>query len=242
MKDKFSSPFQALWGKSTPKIDTGHLAQMFLDLFPEPALLVDANQGKILHANSPFLVLTAFSLAEVISTPLADLFELIDPAIFSDNDEHQIVLKPRNRPALPVVIRNNQVEPVNQWVVVRVTLLAKHQQSSPQWQEMILNMIKSLPGMIRAQNIDSTLDKITEIPRSLFETNLVCVYKARSDLPELRKVKTQEKIAFFPETIPASDLIRLSSSIEWIPGKRVNTELHRAGRIGGLSYVASVPL
>lgn len=242
MKEKFSSPFQALWGKTTPKIDTEHLAQMFLDLFPDPALLVDANQGKVLHANSPFLVLTAFSLAEVISTPLADLFELLDPAIFLDNDEHQLVLKPRNRPALPVVIRNNQVEPVNQWVVMRVTLLAKHQQSSPQWQEMILNMIKSLPGMIRARNLDSTIDKIIEIPRTLFDTNLVCVYHAKGDLPELRKVKTQEKIAFFPETIPASDLIRLSSSIVWIPGKRVNTELHRAGRIGGLSYVASVPL
>lgn len=242
MKEKNTSPFQALWGKTTPKIDPGHLAQMLLDLIPEPALLVDLGQKKTLHANSPFLVLTAFSLAEVLSTPPADLFDSIDPDVFSNGEEQQIILKLRNRPALPVVIRNTQVEPVNQWVVTRLTPKSKHLQSTPQWQETILSMIKSLPEMIRAQNLDSTLAKIIEIPRDLFDTNLVSVYHAQSDAPELKKVKTQEKIAFFPETIPASDLIRLSNSALWIPGKRVNTELHRSSRIGGLSYVASVPL
>lgn len=242
MKEKNTSPFQALWGKTTPKIDPGHLAQTLLDLIPEPALLVDLSQKKTMHANSPFLVLTAFSLSEVLSTPPADLFDSIDPDIFSNGEEQQITLKLRNRPALPVVIRNTQIEPVNQWVVTRLTPKSKHLQSTPQWQETILSMIKSLPEMIRAQNLDSTLVKIIEIPRDLFDTNLVSVYHAQSEAPELKKVKTQEKIAFFPETIPASDLIRLSNSSLWIPGKRVNTELHRSCRIGGLSYVASVPL
>src|SRR5574340_1216897 len=242
MKEKNTSPFQALWGKTTPKIDTGHLAQMLLDLFHEPALLVDAAQMKLLHANSPFLVLTAFSLAEAISTPLAELFEGLDQDALVNGEEVQLMLRLRNRPALPVVLRNHLVEPVNQWVVIKVTPLSKYQQSTAQWQEMILAMIKSLPEMIRSQDLDTTLSKIIEIPRDLYDTNLVSIYHAMSDAPELRKVKTQEKIAFFPDTIPASDLIRLSTSSIWIPGKRVNIELHRAGRIGGLSYIATVPL
>jgi len=242
MKEKIPSPFQALWGKSSPKIDTGHLAQMLLDLLPGAAIIVDIKLGQIIHANSPFLVLTAYSLAELMDTPFSELFELIDPAIFSSGEERQLLLKMRNRTTLPVVTRTTLVEPIGQWHVMQITPLSKYQRSTPEWQDMILSVIKSLPEMIRARDLDKTLTRISEIPGELFETNLVCIYHARGDTPELRKVKTQERIALFPAEIPASDLIRLSTPTIWAPGKRVNTELHRAGRIGTMTYVASVPL
>jgi PAS domain S-box-containing protein len=242
MKEKNPSPFQALWGKPAPKIDIEHLAQALIDLLLEPALLVDLGRGKNIYANSPFLLLSAYSLAEITGLSLVDLFEPFDLAVLSGGEATRLMLKLRNRPALPVVVRPTQVEPVNQWVVMRITPLAVEKRASPQWQEMMLNFMKSLPGMIRDQDLDATLQKMIAIPRDLFDTNLVCIYHARSDAPELHKVCTQEKIAVFPEDVPAVDLIRLSTSTVWTPGKRVNTELHRAGRIGNLSYVATTPL
>jgi len=118
-----------LWGKTTPKIDTVHLAQHAIGLFHEPAQLVDANLMKLLHANSPFLVLTAFSLAEITSAPPAELFEGLDQGALVSGEEVQLMLRLRNRPAMPVVLRNHLVEPVNQWVVMKVTPLSKYQQS-----------------------------------------------------------------------------------------------------------------
>ena len=78
MKEPKTSPFQALWGKPAQKIDPGHLAQVLLDLMNDPALLFDAAQGRFLHANSPFLVLTAYSAGEVANASTAELFETFD--------------------------------------------------------------------------------------------------------------------------------------------------------------------
>lgn len=242
MKEIKTSPFQALWGKTTQKIDPGHLAQMLLNLIHEPALLYDAAQGKLLHANSPFLVLTAYSEGELAGLTIDGLFESFDRALLSKSDETQLNLKLRNRPPLPVVVRINQVETAGQWYVIRVTTLAERQRATRQWQDLIIENLKTLPSTLREQGLDQALNELIAIPTTLFDTNIACIYYAQKDAPELRKVKSQERIAFFPEVLPASDLIRLSETNLWIPGKRVNTELHKAARIGGLSFTASVPL
>lgn len=242
MKEKTPSPFQALWGKPAQKIDPGRLARMLLDLVTDPALLYDAAQGRFLHANSPFLVLTAYSAAEVTNTPDVVLFEDFDPTALDTGEAIQLALKLRNRPTLPVVVRFTQVEAASQWYVLRITPLVEHRTNTREWQEKIINILKTLPGIVRDQYLDQALSQMITIPGELFDTNLVCIYQAQNDAPEMRKVKSEERISFFPETLPASDLVRLAGSNIWVPGKRVVTELHRSARISGLYYVASVAL
>lgn len=242
MKDIKTSPFQALWGRTAQKVDPGHLAQMLLNLVNEPAVLYDAAQGRLLHANSPFLVLTAYSEGEVASLTIDGLFDKFDRTLLTKPEETQLNLKLRSRPPLPVVVRMNQVDANSQWYVFRITTLAERQHSSRPWQDLIIEKLKALPTTLREKGLDQTLSEIISIPSMLFDTNIVCIYYAQKDAPELRKVKSMEKISFFPEVLPASDLIRLTSPLLWIPGKRVATELHRAARIGGLSFTASVPL
>ncbi|HWR66032.1 MAG TPA: PAS domain-containing protein, partial [Bellilinea sp.] len=242
MKEPKTSPFQALWGKPAQKTDPGRLAQLLLDLMSDPALLFDASQGRFLHANSPFLLMTAYSAGEIVSASPEDIFETVDTAELSKPIDLQLMLKLRNRPTLPVVVRSTQVEAASQWFVLRVTPFVEHQRNSVQWQEMILSTLKNLPGLVQDHDLPTALANIAKIPSELFDTNLVCIYNAQNDAPELRKVHTQERIAFFSEILPASDLIRLANTTIWVPGKRVTTELHRSARISGLSYVASVPL
>lgn len=242
MKEPKTSPFQALWGKPAQKTDPGRLAQLLLDLMSDPALLFDAAQGRFLHANSPFLLMTAYSAGEIVSASPEDLFEKFDRAELITPADLHLMLKLRNRPTLPVVVRSTQVEPASQWFVLRVTPFVEHQRNSVQWQEMILSTLKNLPGLVQDHDLPTALANIAKIPSELFDTNLVCIYNAQNDAPELRKVHTQERIAFFSEILPASDLIRLANTTIWVPGKRVTTELHRSARISGLSYVASVPL
>jgi len=242
MKDVKTSPFQALWGKSTQKVDPGHLAQMLLNLINDPALLFDAAHNHFLHANSPFLVLTAYSEVEVGGLSVDGLFENVDLGTLIKSDEMTVNLKLRNRPVLPVIIRATLVETTSQWYVLRITTVAEHQRATPQWQDLIIDNLKSVPVTLRDHGLNQALQEIISIPAQLFDTKIVCVYHAQNDTPALRKVASQERITFFPDTLPASDLIRLSATNLWIPGKRVTTDLHRASRIGGLSFTASVPL
>jgi PAS domain S-box-containing protein len=138
--------------------------------------------------------------------------------------------------------RMNQVESTSQWYVLRFTTFAEHQQKTRQWQETIIEILTSLPEKMHEQDLTHALGEMINIPSTLFDTNLVCIYHAQNDAPELIKVKTQERMPFFPEVLPASDLVRLSTTHLWMPGKRVTTDLHRAARIGGLSFTASVSL
>jgi PAS domain S-box-containing protein len=242
MKEIKTSPFQALWGKASAKIDPGHLARALLDLISEPAVLFDAAQSRFLHANSSFLVLTAYSAGELNSLQVLDLFEVFDRTAFSSGEEVQLILKLRNRTTIPIMARMHQVESTSQWYVLRFTTFAEHQQKTRQWQETIIEILTSLPEKMHEQDLTHALGEMFNIPSTLFDTNLVCIYHAQNDAPELIKVKTQERIAFFEELLPASDLVRLSTTHLWMPGKRVTTDLHRAARIGGLSFTASVPL
>ena len=68
------------------------------------------------------------------------------------------------------------------------------------------------------------------------------IYQAESSHPGLRKIAAIGSHQLLPDEIPPTDLIRLSTPFVWVPGKRVNTDLHRAGRMANLSYLASTPL
>ncbi len=59
---------------------------------------------------------------------------------------------------------------------------------------------------------------------------------------ELKQVVSSGSKAPLPDQLPPSDLVRLQDPIVWTPGKRVLTELHRAARIQGYSFLASAPI
>ena len=107
---------------------------------------------------------------------------------------------------------------------------------------MVFSSLRTLPDIIQGDGLKKSLQHVAVIAHDLFNTNLVAIYYAEADIPELKKLVTMEEITFFPETLPSSDLARMDSPNLWMPGKRVITDLQRAARVGGLSYVACVPL
>lgn len=242
MRDVISRPIQALWGGKAQKINTVTAIQNMLEMISEAAIVYDNDQNKVLNANSAFLVLSAYSLQEVVNAPLEELFTLLDWTRLNQGDPQSSMLKLRNRPEMPVNLRATVIDPVSSWRVIRVTSQTESQMSSGRWFEKIMGVLQVLPDLVRENDLENSLKKITQISHDLFDTNLVCIYHANSQIPELQKLVTLEELTFFPETLPSTDLIRLSSANLWMPGRRMTTTLHRSARVGGLSYVATVPL
>jgi PAS domain S-box-containing protein len=242
MRDVIKSPIQSLWGGKSNKIDTVGVIQALLDHVPEPGMVFDIQRNRLLHANSPFLILTAYSLREITGAPLEDLFESVDRDALIAGEELQWMLKPRKRSALPVMVRANLIESGMQWYIIKVVPRTEYLRSTRQYQDALLEAVKWMIGQIREGDLESTIHKVVDISCTLFNTDLVCIYQAESDFPELRKRLSRENTAFFPDQLPSTDLSRLGTPQLWMRGKRMVTELHRAARIADLSYIASTPI
>ena len=91
-------------------------------------------------------------------------------------------------------------------------------------------------------NLQSALEQAVQILHDVLGLELIGVYRADSDYPRLRLDAAYDPALVLPDTLPVTDLIRLSTPQVWFPGRRVSTELYRSGRIKGVSYLASAPL
>ncbi len=242
MRDVINRPIQSFWGGKSNKIDAVGMVQALLDHVPEPGFVFDAAQNKLIHANSPFLILTAYSLREIVNASLKDIFEGAEKVSLVSSEEQQLLLKLRKRQAMPVIIRISLVEGGAQWYLIKVVPRAEHHRTTRQYQDTLLEAVKWMIGLIREKDLVSTIEKVVEISHSLFDTNLICIYQAESEYPELKKRISSEEITFFPETLPSTDLIKLAAPQLWMPGKRVVTELHKTARISNLSFIASTPI
>ena len=112
MRDVISRPIQALWGNKFPKIDAITAVQSLVEQFSDAALVFEENQNRILYANSAFLVLSAFSNTEVINTSIEDIFDGINSENLKSNEPFMAMLKLRNRPLLPVIVRTAPSNPI----------------------------------------------------------------------------------------------------------------------------------
>ncbi len=242
MRDVINRPIQALWGQKPPKIDVNIAVQSLIEQIGDAALVYDEGQGRIIFINSAFLVLSTYSTQEIVHQTLEDVFSGLTTDSLTSGEPLEVMLKPRNRAMLPVIVRTSLIDPNISWRLIRVLPKSETMFASEKWQETVFASLRNLPDIIRSDGLTNSLTEVANVAHQLFNTNLVSIYYAESQIPELKKLITLEEITFFPETLPSSDLVRLSAANVWSPGKRVITDLHRAARLGGLSYVATIPI
>jgi two-component system, NtrC family, sensor histidine kinase AtoS len=227
----------ALWrGKSPGMIEFGTM----MNLLPQAALLFDRGRGIILQVNTELIKLTAFTQNELCGKDIKDLLTELPFESLAPGEELTLLLKRRKRDDLPVVARVNGLDATGQWMLL--DFIPAENIHSDQTQEKITHNLLALTRLHEEPDLDHAVKKGLEILSSLLDAGLIGIYQAESDQPRLRKLAVFEAAAVFPEEISSSDLVRLSSPTLWIPGKRVNTDIHRAGRIANLAYLATSPL
>ncbi len=244
MRDVISRPIQALFGNKINKVETYSAIQNLLELISEPALVYDPESNRILLANSAFLVLSAYSQQEVVNENLENILENPSREDILKEDNLAGMLKTRNRLSIPVEIRKNVLDQQTGYLVLKVVSQTDLQYLSGNWQKRLLTTFQMIPRLVENSSDDLlvTIQRLLDVLKGLFETNLICLYHASAEFPELRKLISLEELTLFPDTLPSTDLIRLSLPMMWTPGKRMTTHLHRSARIAGVTYVASVAI
>ena len=232
-------PRNSIWqGKEPSMTDLGTL----LNMMPEAALLLDREREKVIFPNSSLLTLTAFTRVELAGCELKDLISDITLSEISPGEEKEALLTRHNREPLPVKVEVNRLDVEAAWVILKIQPLFSEEVRLFQGDVIFLRELLSLSQLVEAETMAQLLREAMQVAKKVLKTDLVCLYQAESDFPRLSKVVSGESQALFPEVIPSTDLIRLSKTTIWSPGKRVTTEIHRSGRIQNLAHVASTPL
>jgi PAS domain S-box-containing protein len=209
-----------------------------LTAFPQPVLLLEAVRQEIVFANAPFLELTAFSFDEVVRHKVSDVLLNVSEDGLRPGMETRLSIQRRKRAAVALDCETYALDLKEQWLLVVFRLLNMPMQGAVEhWFEGLLG----LEHLYDAGESDFLRMALCNI-QQLFDTEIACIYLMDDKLPVLHKVVSSSDALFFPETIPSTDLIRLSGSLIWTPGRRVFNEIHRAGRLSDLEYVASKSL
>jgi two-component system, NtrC family, sensor histidine kinase AtoS len=229
----------ALWRGKTPGIiEFGAM----MNVLPEAAFLFDQSKGLILQVNSALIKLTAFTQSELCGRSMGDFLPGLSAEYLTQEEDFTLPVKRRNRDDLLVITHVNSLDVNGQWFLISLVPETRYRRENFLDQEKITRDILALARLVDEPDLPKALEKAVEISSSLLGTGFSSVYQAESSYPGLIKLAANGSHQLLPDEISPTDLIRLSTPFVWVPGKRVNTDLHRAGRMANLSYLASTPL
>ena len=222
--------------------DSSGVFNHLINQFSDAVFLIDGNGARILSVNSHVLKLTAFSKNEIDGKPVQEIFRNVLIEDFEPGIELKLFLKRRKRDDLPVSVKVSSPDNKSKIYFLIVTPLQGQHKNLIDNQKVLLENLAQLSRISQAANINLAIKKALIISKQLLNSDLIAIYHAKSGYPELVKIASIEKTEIFPARIPSNDLISLSKTTNWAPGKPVVSEIHKMGRVANLEHIASTPL
>jgi PAS domain S-box-containing protein len=213
------------------------------NILPEAAFVCDLEQSILTATNSALLKLTAFSKNEIQRMSVSALLPELDFNNLAVGAEIETKLCRRKRDPVEVVVKCRSFDASKQYRLITLVPLDEFYNDPLQDYDLLINGLLSLTEIGKQEDFQSFLDEIVKTVYQLLNVDYICIYRAQSSVPVLEKSAYKEnKQEVFPNQIASMDLSRLGTTAVWIPGQRIFTEIHRAARIGNLTYVASTPI
>ncbi len=215
---------------------------VLLNMVPEACLIIERPRDQIVLANSALLKITAFTLKELQEFTLDLLIPGSAALNLAPDEEYPVTLNRRKREPLPARLRSTAMDPDGQLLLLTISPAQEPTEFANEEYVFLFDILNELTRVFETTDLQEALQKSMGIVQQLLGASHVCVYQADSNAPRLNKIISLENTPVFPENLSSSDLIRMSAVSMWMPGKRVLTDIHRAGRVGNFTYIATIPL
>jgi PAS domain S-box-containing protein len=217
-----------------------------LELLPAPAVLVDASQAQVVGGNAKALALTAYSRYELQDKRLDELLptlsseQLLSQAKQSSPADYP-QLKTRHNTTIAVAAQVEPLSPDRRWIIITfepVTLLQK-QHIERQRQANLVLTLQGLALSMERGDLKVITETALQAGQKLTGASALAVYRASELAPSLALFSAITNGFSFPGSIQPTELGRLGSPDLWVPGKRIQSGLHRLARASSLSYLAT---
>lgn len=220
----------------------GELSEL-LNLFPNPAVVLDTHIGNIIASNTRALRFTAYTRSELEQLPFDQIFtdlNFSDPVIPLEEPQ-PFNIKLRSGNIEPIVIDHQALDPEHRWVAVIFEPLAKFQKRdrSLRRQRNHMTVLRKMASALQLSNPEKINESFLEAGHILTGAASLALYRVDSSGPLLTRVCQFGEEISLPESVAASDLGRSSTPQLWAKGKRIRSGLQRIARALDLSYLAT---
>ncbi len=213
-----------------------------LEFLRFPALLVDRNKGLIWGVNEAFLLISNYSRTELEGSRAGNVFAGIDEKDLPVVENEDVVLLRKMQDSLPVVLRSRGIEGNTQLFWLFVEVINKDEDQLKRINQALNQAMVKISGMSIDLEYSQAVQSIAATISKVFDPHALCIYQADATAPRLKKLAGVGAESIFPEYVSSTNLIRLSKTHLWQPGKRLATELHQAGKNSGMKFVGTTPL
>ena len=211
-----------------------------LEEISEPSILVDLIDGRVISANYLFSDLLHMSIIEISSLRIFEIIPAIDLKKINDGEKLNVTIFLKNNQTMEARLnprfisqtenlllmvfeeeRKENIDTVNSWeefAKAQTTFLSRFHEFS--FTELVAQLIKTGKQI-------SSCDELV----------LYLISENSDYLKRFSTVSTS-----FPDQIPVIELSRIKEIDFWEPGKRVLSEIHRAGRLNKFDSIITIPI
>jgi PAS domain S-box-containing protein len=222
--------------------------QAFLEINTEAVVLVDTHENRILLANSRTTELTAYTRAELTGLDLSTVFPTLDKDIpwkgAGIGQSWDITLIRHGGTKTDVQFTPSFLDAQKRLAVINLLPVAHREQHLAEQQRQMQHW-QALQNLVLASqqpDINQSLNQLLLAGSTLTGAPLLAFYQVDTGTPTFRRTFSLENADRLPDSISPHDLMILHAPTTWIAGKRPACDLHRAARMNGLAFTASVPV
>ena len=221
-------------------LDTFDLRNIF-DTIPSPCLLVDKKSEKILISNYWFSNLSEYSIDELTNSNLHVLIDGFNLDMAVDGGSVGAVLIKKSGKQVPIQMHFRYIGKIAGFLIIHMDT----SENEKSLVEMIISLSSDLFKLIQTldnQPQDQFYQKIWKVLSENKIADSIALYLLKEkESFQLGRIP-EEVGSFFPSSIPTLELSRITGTDHWQPGRRVLSEIHRAGRDKRLQSIYTMPL
>ena len=213
-----------------------HSVDNLLNQIPNPSLIIEDKQHRIVQVNSELLALTAFSRDELIGNPVIGLMPLYEKT--NDSIERQLTdLMRKNKSSLQVEYELIELDDEGKFKLI---ILQNYPSDAEHDHSKFINILIGLSLFSFESSINNYIKQAIEFIHMYFLESYVVAYQYDGkDNSYIQIASTNDKSPF-SKTLKRTDVGNFSSIDVWIPGKRVLSEIHRFARKNNLEQLIEV--
>lgn len=213
-----------------------------INLDDEPAVLIDRELNSLLFINSRLIKLSSYTTGDLLEKPVNQLFPEIELTGLNSGDTRITPLNRKENSPIKVKVRVDYLDQSARWLRMRIITGEHADFDNSFFIQKIQKYMVSVSRLGEKNSLESALGEFLSETKDFLGVEILEIYQADPSFPQLKRITAPGEGIAFPETLPSSDLFRLSEIMVWKPGNRMVTELHRFSRVNNLNYLATAPL
>ena len=211
-----------------------------IDEITNPSLIVTINDNRIVAANMPFLELAQIGATEFGGIRINEIIQQINLSTLVDGGKTKVSLLKKNSETLDLIINPKFL---NQSKNLLFLIFEKPEERTIKnknpWEEFSKEQAL-LFSKFAGFSYEELLTQMLQIGERIINSEELSFYLLNKNGDLLKQFAVNK--SNFPDVIPYIEINRIKEIDFWEPGKRVLSEIHRAGRLNKFNSVITVPI